>query len=106
VEFLEHRGPVIGAGCKTPFTQRQLQLADGDKLVLYTDGLLESRDSKGGYFGKSRFCDLLKKHRTKPIREIVDIINAHVKDFRRRPRPDDDISILGVELRRTSTDAR
>jgi phosphoserine phosphatase RsbU/P len=106
VEFLDHHGPVIGADCNTPFTQKQLQLGDGDKLVLYTDGLLESHNSKGEFFGKSRFYELLKKYRNRPIRKIVDILNTHARDFRRQPKPDDDISILGMQYLRTGTGSR
>jgi len=97
LEFLNHRGPVIGVGCQTPFTQEEILLHKGDKLILYTDGLLECRNSKGDYYGKSRFADLLAKHRSEPIREIVDTVYGDVKDFRGQAKPDDDISILGME---------
>ena len=97
LEFLNHRGPVIGVGCQTPFTQEELRLHKGDKLVLYTYGLLECRNAKGDYYGKSRFADLLANHRSKPIREIVDTVYGDVKDFRGQAKPDDDISILGME---------
>jgi len=65
--------------------------------MLYTDGLLESRNTKEDLFGKSRFYDVLKKHHHEPIQKMVDALTADVNEFRHQTRPDDDISILGVE---------
>jgi len=65
--------------------------------MLYTDGLLESRNTKEDLFGKSRFYDVLKKHHHEPIQKMVDAVTANVNEFRNQTRPDDDISILGVE---------
>jgi protein phosphatase len=69
----------------------------GDKILLYTDGLLESRNIKDNFYGKSRFYDVLKKYHHEPIRKMVDAVYANVNEFRHQARPDDDISILGVE---------
>ena len=36
-----------------------LQLADGDLLVLYTDGITEARSPAGGFFGEERLTDFI-----------------------------------------------
>jgi serine phosphatase RsbU (regulator of sigma subunit) len=65
--------------------------------MLYTDGLLESRNTKEDFLGKSRFYDVLKMHYHEPIQKMEDALYANVNEFRHQARPDDDISILGVE---------
>jgi len=65
--------------------------------VLYTDGLLESCNTEREFYGKLRFYDVLKKHHHEPIQKMVDAVTANVNEFRHQTRPDDDISILGVE---------
>jgi len=97
LEILEHRGPSIGFGCESPIGQHTVQMQTGDKIMLYTDGVLESRNTKEDLFGKSRFYDVLKKHRHEPIQKMVDAVYANVNEFRHQTKPDDDISILGVE---------
>jgi len=97
LEILDHRGPSIGFGCESPIGQHTVQMQTGDKIMLYTDGVLESRNTKEDLFGKSRFYDVLKKHRHEPIRKMVDAVYAKVNEFRHQTKPDDDISILGVE---------
>ena len=68
-------------------------------MLLYTDGLLESRNTAGEYFGKSKFHDILKNHHKEPVQTIVDITYEKIKEFRRQAAPVDDISLLGVEYR-------
>jgi serine phosphatase RsbU (regulator of sigma subunit) len=97
IQTLDHRGPSIGFGCEDPIGQQSIQLQTGDKIMLYTDGLLESRNTEEDFFGKSRFYDVLKKHRHEPIQTMVDAVYADVNRFRHQAKPDDDISILGVE---------
>jgi len=97
MQILNHRGPSIGFGCENPIGQQTIQLQTGDKILLYTDGLLESRNTQADFFGKLRFYDVLKKHHHEPIQKMVDAVYASVNEFRHRAKPDDDISILGVE---------
>jgi sigma-B regulation protein RsbU (phosphoserine phosphatase) len=97
MQILDHRVPSIGFGCEGPIGQQTLQLQTGDKIVLYTDGLLESCNTEREFYGKLRFYDVLKKHQHEPIQKLVDAVTANVNEFRHLARPDDDISILGIE---------
>ena len=81
----------------TDIELQKIRLQTGDKILLYTDGLPENRNSAGAFFGKQRFYDNLKKYRNQPVQEIVEAIYATAKEFRQEAKPDDDISILGVE---------
>lgn len=97
MQILDHRGPSIGFGHENPIGQQTMQLQAGDKIMLYTDGLLESRNRKNDFFGKSRFYNLLENHHHEPIQNMVDAVYANLNEFRHQTKPDDDISILGVE---------
>ena len=99
LELLDRRGPIVGLGTQTPFGQQTVQLHRGDKVLLYTDGLLESRNPAGEYFGKSQFHDILRIHHKEPVQTIVEITYEKIKKFRRQAAPVDDISLLGVEYR-------
>jgi sigma-B regulation protein RsbU (phosphoserine phosphatase) len=96
-ETLDHRGPSIGLGCEDIIGQQSIELQTGDKILLYTDGLIENRNSAGVFFGKQRFYDIVKKHRNESVQDIVETIYATVKEFSQQAKPDDDVSILGLE---------
>ncbi len=97
LEYLNQRGPVIGFGSEIVFAQTSIRLQTGDRVILYTDGLFETRNPAGDYISKSRVHDVLKDNCHQPIQTMVDAVYAEIKNFRRQAAPDDDISILGVE---------
>ena len=97
LEYLNQRGPIIGFGSETLYSQSSIQLQRGDRVILYTDGLVESRNPAGGYIGQAGFHEVLKKHRNEPIQSMVDAVYEQVKEIRQQAAPDDDISLLAVE---------
>ncbi len=58
--ILQAIDPSIGIGSEDTISQQSIKLQAGDKILLYTDGLLENRNSAGVFFGKQRFYDNLK----------------------------------------------
>jgi len=97
MQTLDYRGPSIGIGSKKAIGQQTIKLQTGDKIVLYTDGVLETRNPTGAFFGKTRFYEILEKGRNLPVGDVVETVYTSVKKFRQGAKPDDDISILGVE---------
>jgi sigma-B regulation protein RsbU (phosphoserine phosphatase) len=53
-EWLEVGGPVLGLDGGTTWQQGELALRPGDRLVFYTDGIVEARDASDEEFGTSR----------------------------------------------------
>jgi len=74
IGFLNQRGPIIGFGSGSPFGQSSIQLQTGNRVILYSHGLLENRNPAGDYFGNPGLCDVLKSHRDKPIQAMVDAV--------------------------------
>jgi sigma-B regulation protein RsbU (phosphoserine phosphatase) len=56
-------GPVLGEFPDWSAAQGQINLAPGDRLAFYTDGITEAEDADGQEFGEARLVDLLAKHR-------------------------------------------
>ena len=65
-----------------------LQMARGDRLTLYTDGLLEARNPAGELFGFERIADLLTH--TRDAQEIAEAAQQFGQD--------DDITVLSLTL--------
>ena len=45
----------------------EVELAAGDTLVLYTDGVTEATNADGEEFGESRLLDILRCHSHLPV---------------------------------------
>jgi PAS domain S-box-containing protein len=69
-----------------------LELADGDVLVLYTDGLTEARNAAGEPFDLPRLAAAVERHGAAPARDLCVALLAEVRAF--MARQDDDITLL------------
>ena len=63
VERLGEGGPVLGVIGGAEYGQAQVTLGQGDRLVLFTDGLTEARNRDDEEFGEARLIDLAVRHR-------------------------------------------
>ncbi|WP_413790157.1 PP2C family protein-serine/threonine phosphatase [Streptomyces paromomycinus] len=92
-EYLEVRGR--GVGYPFPGSERLLhaKLDEGDLLVLYTDGLTESR--RDPREGEQRLAESARRHRDRPVREIPGAI---AEDMHTVILHSDDTLALAVRL--------
>lgn len=51
-EAIRHTGPALGISADAKFAERHLRLGPGDKLLMYTDGLLDSPDKDRALTGE------------------------------------------------------
>ncbi|RSS34368.1 PP2C family protein-serine/threonine phosphatase [Streptomyces sp. WAC08241] len=63
----------MGTGLGLPTTLCREQLQPGDRIVLYTDGIIEARDAGGQEFGVERFTDFLDRQQAEglPVPETL-----------------------------------
>ena len=95
VEKLEKGGPIIGMCADLPFEEEEKQLAPGDRVFLYTDGVLEHCNPEGDMYGENRLCRVIEEKRTIPIDDQLECIMQDVMAFG-TDTPNDDVSLLGI----------
>lgn len=78
---LEEGGRVIGAFCDSTFTEQEIQLYDGDKLLLFTDGVTEARNDNGDEFGEQRLQECLRSYAGRNAAELRMLILNEVTKF-------------------------
>jgi phosphoserine phosphatase RsbU/P len=61
---LEVGGAVLGVFANEAYAQTNVSLGSGDRLVLFTDGLIEATNDADEEFGEARLIDTLLQHRT------------------------------------------
>lgn len=93
---LEPTGPVAGIFAEATYKAVTIELRDGDRLVIYSDGVTEYQNHAGEEFGEARLREVLMRDAGKPAeatcRAIVDGLHAFGGD---RPY-DDDVTMLVV----------
>jgi phosphoserine phosphatase RsbU/P len=75
-----------------------LQLARGDRLVLYSDGVTDCRDASGTPFGDGRLCALLQSGRAMPLAQSGERVHAALRGWRGDAPFEDDVTLLSLEV--------
>jgi sigma-B regulation protein RsbU (phosphoserine phosphatase) len=78
---LDQGGCVIGAFAESDYTQQEIQLRSGDKLLLFTDGVTESRNAAGEEFGEERLQECLRSYPRRNAAELRTLILNEVTRF-------------------------
>jgi len=99
LELLDEGGTIIGMGGVLPFEEGRKRVVPGDKLLLYTDGIVEYQDRQGSFYGEERFHGVLKRLRERPISEVIDGVIDAIMDFGDHTPPRDDVTLLGFEFK-------
>ena len=79
------------------YEQQTLQLAPGDRLYLYSDGVTEAMDKDREPLGDQALADVLAAGRLQPLEESVTGLLKRVEDWCQPNGPLDDVSILGIQ---------
>lgn len=95
LQLLDVGGTIIGMNNTFPFEEAEGALEEGDRVLLYTDGILELTNSRGEQYGFERFYGLLEKMKEDPIDRIVQMIYESLKNFNTNFQ--DDTSLIGFE---------
>lgn len=88
-ERLQTGGGVLGVFPQQKFSAGAAQLAPGDRLILYTDGVTEVCDAADEEFGEVRLLRLLQEHRTATASALQEKILAVASEFSRGHWHDD-----------------
>jgi sigma-B regulation protein RsbU (phosphoserine phosphatase) len=72
----------------------EVQLAPGDMLVLYTDGITEATNADGEEFGESRLLATLGSNFHLPVGPLLQAIVEAVQQFSRGSEQQDDITLV------------
>ena len=80
-ERLEAGGGVLGVFPNQKFSSGTAQLAPGDRVVFFTDGVTEAAGAAGDEFGEARLLGLLQEHRTAAASTLQEKILAAANEF-------------------------
>ena len=94
-EFFKTRPGFVLAGMEgVRYRRNELQLAPGDTIYLYTDGVTEATDISENLYGDARLNSLLNSCAGLSAREICDCVKADVDAFAGEAEQFDDITML------------
>ena len=91
-------GVVSGKKFESTVKQGKLELASGDLLYVYTDGIVESQNREGEEFGEHRLCQVIMKHRESSPDEVIKAVLDAVVVQRADAPQHDDITTIALRI--------
>lgn len=98
VEELCEGGPVIGISRNISFKNHSVKLEPGDRICLYTDGVIEAQDQQSLPFTKERLVKLIhensRKHNINELAEkVLEDVTKHMDNMESK----DDLAFLVIK---------
>ena len=98
VEFAKSKaGMVMAAMDNTRYKLQTMDLAPGDTLFLYTDGVTEATNKHDELFGNDRLLDALAHGGGKGTKEMCRFVKRQIDAFAKHASQFDDITMLAME---------
>jgi sigma-B regulation protein RsbU (phosphoserine phosphatase) len=94
---LSARGIVLGAFADMEFEQRRIEVAPGDVLVFFTDGVTEAMDQAGRMFEDEQLQATVMAHRDASAEQLAQAIVDAVKAFTGDTPQSDDLTLFVVK---------
>ncbi|MBI9019322.1 MAG: SpoIIE family protein phosphatase [Phycisphaerae bacterium] len=96
-QIIESPSYPIGINPKAEYTLKTIQLQAGEKLIMFTDGVLEAIDMQGKAFGQTGLLETLFRNRELNIDEMLEMIMKSLDNWVNHANLKDDVSLVGFE---------
>ncbi len=96
IERLTRTAIALGVVVGDPVEQRTIKLEVGDNVLLYTDGLTESFNAEGEFYGETRLTDAITSDQCASASNLLDVVEKSLLNFVQDMPPADDLTMLAL----------
>jgi sigma-B regulation protein RsbU (phosphoserine phosphatase) len=91
-------GTILGSFENVSYETKLHHLRRGDKIVLFTDGITDTR-CNDSVIGIGAVKNIIEKNKEKPVEQLVNSVYQEIINLS-DGSPDDDITILGLQIKK------
>ena len=92
---LDQSGLPIGLG--GTYADHTVPIAVGDRVYIFSDGVIEAMDPAQELFGRDRLIAVLERGRDRCLADSLALLRAELRAWQADAAPKDDVSVLAVE---------
>ena len=96
---VQHVNAPLGVLSDCEFDQQHVPLTTGDRVLLYTDGLVEAPNEHAELFGEARLRNTLDEAAAEPLPELKRAVLEAVRKHANGDLSHDDVTLLAIEAR-------
>jgi sigma-B regulation protein RsbU (phosphoserine phosphatase) len=94
------KGPGLGLVKGAIYPTLQIDLVEIDRILLFTDGVLEAENQSGEPFFENRLMEIIAMKSAGSLESMLDGVLSSVLAFSEGQRFDDDVCLLAFDLAR------
>jgi sigma-B regulation protein RsbU (phosphoserine phosphatase) len=83
----------------TVYREQILSANSGDRLLIYTDGVIEAPDAEGNLFGTKRLCDVVGANTDASLPELKAAVLRALGEHVGHSMTHDDVTLIVIEVR-------
>ena len=95
----------LGILDEADYQETRIPMSIGDKVILYTDGIVEAKNADGELFGFERLLEIVNEGRSDGANTLMNRILAQVDSFVGQAPQHDDLTVIVIsrESQKAST---
>lgn len=90
----ESMGPIGMKSIEPVYLNQFINMECGDELILFTDGITDTKNPKGEKYGLQRFIESLQKNIDRDIEIQIETVITELKIFQNKAATEDDVTIM------------
>lgn len=95
---LDSFGWFIGIADECDYEEKSVSVCSGDRLLIYTDGITEAKNSSSEDFGEVRLARFIKEKKSLKGEEFCTELMSSINSFIEKTPINDDIAFLNIEF--------
>ncbi len=101
VETIRAGGVAVGLseGVNATYSEKEIELAEADQILLYTDGVTEAMNEAEEEFGLNRLAATVATYGDRTPLDLINSVIDEVKQFRGLADPTDDITLVAMRCK-------
>jgi serine phosphatase RsbU (regulator of sigma subunit) len=98
LDTMAQTGPVVGVMKNLEYASETIGFSNGDRLIMYTDGVIEARNEHRELYDSHRLKEMIIANKNQNLRDFVSIIYNDIIKFKNNTPNDDDIAMLTIDM--------
>ncbi|HVM74835.1 MAG TPA: PP2C family protein-serine/threonine phosphatase [Candidatus Saccharimonadales bacterium] len=100
LQRIESNGLVFGVTPQPDYPVRDIAIRPGDRLLLYTDGVIEAENANGRQFGDAKLEQVVLRAQMSPPSELTDTLLTEIRAWQPASMTQqDDITLVVIDVR-------
>ncbi|MBN2441581.1 MAG: SpoIIE family protein phosphatase [Spirochaetales bacterium] len=97
IQIIRTEGSILGFFIDLGLTEVEFTFEKGDRLFLYTDGLIDCLNGNNELFSQKRLISVINEYKSESLKILTSSLESGILRWRGKNQLDDDISFFALE---------